>query len=130
MCKTEGSVRFDIVNSFRFTVEKYIAGRKKLKPSKMLEMLTTLSFWFEDLKQNDIKKIQDDIRVYGEKIFTDIEINSNVLKGINDNAKRLDIEMCLFSDLIQRSQDLFLLSHHNINFELFSKLVDDEKVGE
>lgn len=131
MYKTEGSVGSNVVNAFKFTVEKYIGqeGKKKLKPSKLLEMFTTLSFWFEDLKISDIKKIQDDITINGEKLFTDIELNEGELKVIDNSLRRFDVEMCEFGDIIQRSRSLFTASHHRINFEVINVLLDDEDCG-
>lgn len=120
----------NIVDLFKFTVEKYLGGqpRAKIKKSKLLDMLTTLSYWFGDLTLKDIERIQNEIEIQGTKLFTNVDIHE---KSVGEFDEDIDSLFCeegsVLDPIVFRSYELFRCSHYSVNFGGLHELLKHER---
>lgn len=116
----------NLVNLFKFTVNKYVGNTPlgKLKKSKVFDMLTTLSFWFDDLTVTEIEKIQNEIDIHGMKLFTNIDIHEKIVGELSNDISTLFQEKeNVIDPIVHRSYMLFRNSHYSLNFEGIHELL-------
>lgn len=125
------SYNVDVVSSFKFTLDKFI-GKKpiiELKQKTIIECLNALSYYFEDLSEEDVREINKACKICGKNLFKHVTYEES-LETIKSHLDKLYAEEYreMFEDIVMRNHELCYKTHLSLDFvEICGLLYDITK---